>query len=79
MENMKVNVGEAGTHLWLQVEEKYPPSTDRWPLNRWLARPPSAAERESETMQCSAAESDLRRPNLYTVTSSLTPGMVENS
>ena len=53
---MKVNLGEAGTHLWLQVEEKYPPSTDLWPLNRWLARPPSAAERESETMQCSAAE-----------------------
>ena len=22
MENMKVNVGEAETHLWLQVEEK---------------------------------------------------------
>ena len=44
--------------------EKSSPVSAKGPFYRWLARPHSGAERASACMPCSAAEHEVRRPNL---------------
>ena len=58
------------THKGQGLSSERERNGDVYPFNRlraiyrWLARPPSAATRETESHACSAAEPQLRRPNL---------------